>query len=97
MIRVDQAAALSKLTVSSPTQEWAAKVYIRDAPAATLAEWGEPVDQRSALAGDATFDLKGTSGSQVLLWITDLGSGPPANSPPPNVNVQINEIKLEAG
>ena len=96
VISVDRTAPLAKLTVSSPTQDWAARAYVRDAPAATLAEWGDPIDQKTGIAGDGTFDLKGTEGKAVLLWITDLGSGPPAASPPPNVNVQVTDITLDA-
>ena len=97
IVSVAQPVALAQLKVSSPTQEWAAQVYVRDDAGATLASWGEPLDTKTGIVGDTTFDLKGTKGKQVLLWITDLGSGPAANAPPPNVNVQINEVTLTAG
>ena len=50
--------------------------------------WGNPVDQRSGINGDAIFDLHGTSGQTVLLWITDLGDGPP------RVRAEIAELSV---
>ena len=76
VVVVDHATDLDSLTVRSPTNGWAASVYVADAPAQTLASWGDPVDQKSGIPGDATFDLANRSGRAVLLWITDLGDGP---------------------
>jgi hypothetical protein len=42
-------------------------------PLATLSAWGAPVDAKSNIDGDTTFDLKHTRGAAVLVWITDLG------------------------
>jgi serine/threonine-protein kinase len=69
--------ALGALEVASPTKGWAAQVYVADQPGATLADWGEPVTEQSGIPGNATFDLGGTEGRFVLLWLTDLGDGPP--------------------
>ena len=62
-----------RLTATSPTQGWAAAVYVADREAADLAGFGEPVATQAAIAGDATFDLAGAEGGVVLLWLTDLG------------------------
>jgi serine/threonine-protein kinase len=86
---------LGTLTVESPTQDWSAQVYVADKPGATLADWGSPVDQKTNINGNATFDLKGTKGSYVLVWITDLGSGPAAPTGPPNVYVQVSDAPLQ--
>ena len=59
--------------MSSPTKGYAAEVYVADAFQPTLAGWGHPVDVKSGIDGDATFDLKDTRGAAVLIWITDLG------------------------
>ncbi|HEY5153804.1 MAG TPA: protein kinase [Acidimicrobiales bacterium] len=88
ILSLDQATALSQLVVQSPTQGWSASVYVADQPGATLADWGEPVSSKADIAGDATFDLGGRSGRRVLLWITDLGDGPP------RVRAQLNELSL---
>jgi serine/threonine-protein kinase len=98
VLGVDAAAKLGQLTVASPTQDWSAQIYVSDKTHAALADWGEPVDQRSNINGDGTFDLKGGSGAFVLLWITDLGSGPPAPGAtgPPNVTLLVNEITIAA-
>jgi serine/threonine protein kinase len=96
-IALEKPAALQKLTLTSPTQDWSAQVYVSDKLGGTLAEWGTPVDTKANINGDATFDLKTTNGKFVMVWITDLGSGPPAASAPPNVTVQINEAILQTG
>jgi eukaryotic-like serine/threonine-protein kinase len=67
-------ARLDELTVTSPTRDWSARTFVADGPKATLAEWGEAVSSRNGIdPGQTTFDLRGRSGSAVLLWITDLG------------------------
>jgi eukaryotic-like serine/threonine-protein kinase len=75
---LDGSFTLDELAVASPTNDWAAEVYVLDGPAApTLDGWGDPVAQAEGIAGDTVFDLGGTQGSAVLLWITDLGDEPP--------------------
>ncbi|HVF75971.1 MAG TPA: protein kinase [Acidimicrobiales bacterium] len=66
---------LRRLEVQSPTSGWAAAVYVADRPSSTLADWGEPVDTKTAIDGNTTFDLQGRRGAAVLLWITDPGEG----------------------
>jgi serine/threonine-protein kinase len=77
IVRSDQAVPLGKLTVTSPTKDWAAQVYVSDQQHAALADWGPPVAELTGIQGDATFDLGGKQGPFILLWITDLGTGPP--------------------
>ena len=43
---------------------------------------------QSGVGGDVTFDLGGTTGGAVLLWITDLGDDPP------KVHTEIGEVSL---
>ncbi|MBI2168467.1 MAG: serine/threonine protein kinase [Actinobacteria bacterium] len=73
-LRIDLAAesALSELTVIAQGAPWDAEVYVGDAAAATLDAWGEPVARGTGLGERATFDLHGTAGRSVLLWITHL-------------------------
>jgi eukaryotic-like serine/threonine-protein kinase len=88
VLNLGAAAELDSLVVRSPTQGWAASVYVADRPAPDLAGWGDAVAEQSSIAGDATFDLGGAQGQAVLLWITDLGDGPP------RVRAEIGEIEL---
>jgi len=67
--------SLQQLLVRSPTRGWAAAVYVADRPGTDLADWGTPVDRRTAIDGTAAFDLDGRAGRAVLLWITDPGEG----------------------
>ena len=77
--------ALRRLEVHSPTQGWAAAVYVAPRPGAELDDWGSPVDSQTAIEGTATFDLKGKRGGAVLVWITDPGRGN---------KTQIDEVSL---
>ena len=70
---LDRSHRLGTLKVQSATQGWAAKVYVADAPGATLRDWGAPVDQATGIDGDTEFDLQGRQGGAVLVWITDTG------------------------
>jgi serine/threonine-protein kinase len=75
-VTLEQAASLDQLTVSSPSSGWSAQVYVADQPGGDLGAWGEPVaEQGDIQAGDVTFDLGGTEGGAVLLWITLLDPG----------------------
>ena len=75
VVRLDNSQRLQRLQVSSSTQGWAARVYVADAPKASLEDWGQPVDEKKDLARPgATFDLKGRRGGAVLLWVTDTGT-----------------------
>jgi serine/threonine protein kinase len=87
VVVADTVAALRRLEVRSPSRNWAAAVYVADAPRATLADWGAPVDSETAIGGDAAFDLRGRRGRAVLLWITDPGE---AN------RTEVSEVVLRA-
>ena len=71
---LDRSRRLGTLKVDSPTQGWAAKVYVADAPGATLRDWGAAVAEADNIAGSAEFDLDGRQGGAVLIWITDTGT-----------------------
>lgn len=75
VVLVDGGAALQRLEVRSPTQNWAAAVYVAEAAGDELADWGAPVDSKTAIDGGTVFDLQGRRGGAVLLWITDPGEG----------------------
>ncbi|MGH9184049.1 MAG: protein kinase domain-containing protein [Acidimicrobiales bacterium] len=75
VLTLAQPADIKGLELTSPTRDWSAAVYVADETAPTLAGWGEPVTAASSLAGTANFDLGGRRGTNVLVWITDLGNG----------------------
>lgn len=89
IIALDQQRELAALNVSSPTQGWAASVYVADQAGTVLEDWGDPVAESQDIQGDATFDLGGATGSHVLLWITDLGDGPPL------IRAEVSDLILE--
>jgi|GEM_PF-2341898 len=67
-------AKLNKLLIESGSSGWAAAIYVSDSPKDSLAAWGSPIDQQSGLASSTTFDLHGTTGGAILVWITDVGT-----------------------
>jgi hypothetical protein len=73
-LRLDRTHRLGRLRIESPTQGWAARVYVADAPGATLRDWGTAVDEAENIAGGTTFDLQDRQGGAVLIWITDTGT-----------------------
>jgi serine/threonine-protein kinase len=85
VLRLDRTHKLGDLRVDSPTQGWAARVYVADAPGATLKDWGQAVASKTNIAGGTDFDLQGRQGAAVLIWITDAGTDHKA---------EIAEVKL---
>ena len=91
VLQLSSARKLQSLVVVSASNDWTAAVYIAPQPGAILADWGPPVARvQSVGVGSATFDLKGTAGRSVLLWITRLSG----NSSP--FSVKIAELTLIA-
>ena len=90
-LEIDRPTALGELTVSSPTTGWSAEIYVTDQATTVLADWGDPVDAAVGISGVHTFDLRGSEGQLVLLWITDLGEGAG------RVRVEVAELELTLG
>ncbi len=81
-IRLDRSVGLTRLTVLSSTQGWAARTYVTNhavASGSPLAAWGRPTATKAGIDGTATFGLAGRRGDWVLLWLTDLGPAGRAN------------------
>jgi tRNA A-37 threonylcarbamoyl transferase component Bud32 len=76
---------LQRLSVTSPTQGWAASTYVAGADGADLAAWGPLTATHTDIAGSTTFDLGNRSGSWVLLWMTDTG---------PALTLSISELQV---
>ncbi|MGQ0434440.1 MAG: protein kinase domain-containing protein [Microthrixaceae bacterium] len=77
VVTVAAALELVTLEVDSPTNGWRALIYVRDAPADSIAGWGEPVATTDGLPpGTNKIALDGARGAAVLIWIIDRGDGP---------------------
>ena len=62
------------LQLTSLRQGWNAQVFVSDRPSDTLAGWGDPRGQATDIAsGRSTVSIDPTTGTYVMLWITDLG------------------------
>jgi hypothetical protein len=86
VVDLDASRPLRQITIQSPSDGWAAQVYVADGSPASLEGWGLPVAHADGIgAGTTTLDLGGAQGGSVLVWITDLG---PAN------RVEIGEVSL---
>jgi len=92
VITLTQPSTVGRLVATSPTQGWAASVYESDAATApnSLAGWGPAVASQSSIGGDVRFDLPAHTERHVLLWITDLGDGPP------RVHAEIDELSVQS-
>jgi eukaryotic-like serine/threonine-protein kinase len=69
--------SLRRLRINSPNQDWAVQVHVADGAAPTLEGWGAAVAGSDAIDGDIELSLEGSTGASVLVWFTDLGTGPP--------------------
>jgi hypothetical protein len=85
-----EATALSRLEVDSPTAGWTASVHVADDVPDDIGGWGEEVARVEGVSGDASFDLGGRAGRNVLLWFTDLGDGNGGNQH----LVEVSELRL---
>lgn len=69
---------LDELRITSPDANWSATIHVADSRHDAFAGWGDPVATvQGAEPGTTTVSLDDRRGSFVLLWITDLGDGPP--------------------
>lgn len=74
-ISLSSVAQLSALKVNSPSSDWSASIYAASQPSTSLSGWGHPVTGSTHISpGTTTFRLDGIQGSQVMIWITDLGT-----------------------
>lgn len=81
---------LEELVVSSASEGWAASVFVADDPA-DFDDRSEPVATAAGISGDGRFDLYGTEGRYVLVWITHLGAGGDRS------RVEISELTVTGG
>lgn len=75
VLALDRPTSLGRIRVDSPVQGWGVEVYVADQAYPTLEGWGSPVAHAGDVQGAADLGLSGAKGSQVLVWITDLGQG----------------------
>ena len=86
VLQLDGPHRLAQLALTSTTTGWTVEVYVADALKPAVGDWGPVVATKSGVGGDVSLDLRGRSGSAVLVWITDLGQG--------NGSVSIGDARL---
>lgn len=93
-VALDEVTNLARIEVDSPATNWSADVYVATGAGATMTEWGEPVLSLSELSANAdgtvVFDLAGSEGDAILIWVTDLGDG---TTP---IRIELNEVRVIA-
>lgn len=77
VLHLAESASIATVAIDSPTIGWSVEVRVANGSPSVLADWGPVVASATEVRGDVAFDLHGTAGDAVLLWITDLGDGPP--------------------
>ncbi len=90
ILSLAHATRVEKLTLDTPTVGWRASFYVADAIKPDLAGWGDPVAEKEGLSGTVSVDLRGRSGSHVLVWITHLGDGRVG----PRYSMRVNDARL---
>jgi hypothetical protein len=91
VIELDQEVSVDIVAIESPTQGWAAELYLVTEVPDSRAGWGSALVTQSGINGSLRAELGGTAARAMLLWITDLGDGPAP------VRAEINEIVLFPG
>jgi hypothetical protein len=75
IITLPNQVALSTLKINSPTHDWSAQIFVADSRKDDPTAWGNPVATKTGIApGTTSFDLQGTKGGAVLIWITNVGT-----------------------
>jgi len=78
VIDLGAATKVDKIAITSPSRGWAMSAYVAAGDPSQLAGWGAPVASTADIRGaTTTLDLRGAEGRSILVWITDLGDGPP--------------------
>lgn len=92
-VTLAQSATLKTLKITSPTSGWAVQIFVADGPKSDLTAWGEVVAEQTGISADTvTFDLGGHEGAAVLIWLTNVGDGPPDDAG--RFHVRIVEISV---
>lgn len=74
IVHLSQPSQIKSLQVASPSTGWSATIYAADSSPTSLNGWGPPVGAQNGISpGTTTFQLTNAHGSNVLIWITDLG------------------------
>ena len=66
----------AELRITSGTDDWAVEIFRAARRGSTLDAWGLPFSGAAGLGQTAVVELAETDGDELLLWFTDLGSGP---------------------
>ncbi|MDH3752745.1 MAG: protein kinase [Acidimicrobiia bacterium] len=91
VISLNEPTAIGAVEIVGPTQSWAASIYAADAAAPELSGWGPAVAESPDIDGTIRFELNNVEAGALMVWITDLGDGPP------RVRVEIAELALYPG
>jgi hypothetical protein len=87
-LRLDLAGPADVSVVEIDTAEggWSAAIYVADAPADSIEDWGFPAASIDDASGDASISLESAaSGSTVLIWFTQL---------PSSGRIVVDEVRL---
>jgi len=77
VVDLTERASIAAVRIDSPTRDWSVEIRVADGSPSVLADWGPVVGSATTIDRGVTIDLHGTTGDSILVWITDLGSGPP--------------------
>ena len=88
IFELDAVSQVSSLSITSPSVDWKAQVYVADAPPENFEGWGEPVTE---FQGDGTSPIEvqfeSRDAGAVLIWVTRLGEG---------AQVELSEVTISS-
>jgi hypothetical protein len=84
-----QVSQVSSLTITSPSVDWTAQVYVADATPDSFEGWGEPVTEIQGTDGQTPIEVEfePRDAGAVLIWVTHLGEG---------AQVELSEVTISS-
>ena len=76
VLELDHTVQVDRVQLSTRADDWAASIHVAATKPATFEAWGDPRGRVEHAGRDTAIPVAGT-GRYVLVWFTDLGSGPP--------------------
>lgn len=93
VLQLDGPHTVRTVTIISPSRRWSGEVYVAAQAGPALADWGAPAAHFTVTGPSTDVSLGQTTGSAVLVWITDLGDPNPKATYYP-YRVDIGEITI---
>ncbi len=91
-LQLGQSAEVGRIELDSRSDDWVVEVYVGDRFGSDPASWGSAVTEIRGGSEPVQLDLPSSTGSVVLLWITDTGTPPDGGTD--RLRFELSEVRL---